>query len=151
MKLLKNHTHIYGFEDYNIVALGDYCFCNNYRFNIPYGFHNYPGNYIINRDLPVRVYSKPNPSYSWISYTEFEPELAVNHKELLANAKKVFTHPSCKLSRSMMGEKYKKRYLKYFRDPEIREFNMQHEQWLFGGKQFREPVLRAVDEFMGIA
>lgn len=50
-----------------------------------------------------------------------------------------------------MGEKYKKRYLKYFRDPEIREFNMQHEQWLFGGKQYREPVLKAIDEFMGIA
>ena len=32
-----------------------------------------------------------------------------------------------------MGEKYKKRYLKFFRDPDIREFNMQHEQWLFGG------------------
>ena len=49
-----------------------------------------------------------------------------------------------------MGEKYKKRYLKYFRDPDIREFNMQHEQWLFGGEQYREPVLKAIDEFMGI-
>lgn len=49
-----------------------------------------------------------------------------------------------------MGEKYKKRYLKYFRDPEIREFDMQHEQWLFGGKQYQEPVLKAIDEFMGV-
>jgi len=49
-----------------------------------------------------------------------------------------------------MGEKYKKRYLKYFRDPDIREFNMQHEQWLFGGEQYCEPVLKAIDEFMGI-
>ncbi len=49
---------------------------------------------------------------------------------------------------SKMGEKYKKRYLKYFRDPDIREFNMQHEQWLFGGKKYREPVLKAIDEFM---
>ena len=47
-----------------------------------------------------------------------------------------------------MGEKYKKRYLKYFRDPDIREFNMQHEQWLFGGEKYREPVLKAIDEFM---
>ena len=52
---------------------------------------------------------------------------------------------------SKMGEKYKKRYLKYFRDPDIREFNMQHEQWLFGGKQYQEPVLKASDEFMGIS
>ncbi|MCR5384210.1 MAG: 2-hydroxy-6-oxo-6-phenylhexa-2,4-dienoate hydrolase [Saccharofermentans sp.] len=49
-----------------------------------------------------------------------------------------------------MGEKYKKRYLKYFRDPDIREFDMQHEQWLFGGKQYQEPVLKVIDEFMEI-
>lgn len=47
-----------------------------------------------------------------------------------------------------MGEKYLKRYRKYFREPEIREFDMQHEQWLFGGEQFAEPVLKAIDEFM---
>lgn len=47
-----------------------------------------------------------------------------------------------------MGEKYKKRYLKYFRDPDIREFDMQHEQWLFGGPKYSEPVLEAIDEFM---
>ena len=49
-----------------------------------------------------------------------------------------------------MGEKYKKRYLKYFRDPDIREFDMQHEQWLFGGEQYTAPVLKAIDEFMGV-
>ena len=47
-----------------------------------------------------------------------------------------------------MGEKYLKRYKKYFRDPDIREFNMQHEQWLFGGEQYAIPVLKAIDEFM---
>ena len=47
-----------------------------------------------------------------------------------------------------MGEKYLKRYKQYFRDPEIREFNMQHEQWLFGGEKYTAPVLRAIDEFM---
>lgn len=49
-----------------------------------------------------------------------------------------------------MGEKYLKRYLKYFRAPDIREFNMQHEQWLFGERKYAEPVLRAIDEIMGI-
>ena len=49
-----------------------------------------------------------------------------------------------------MGEKYLKRYKKYFRDPEIREFDMQHEQWLFGGEECAVPVLNAIDEFMGI-
>ena len=47
-----------------------------------------------------------------------------------------------------MGEKYLKRYKKYFRDPEIREFDMQHEQWLFGGEKYAKPVLKAIDEFM---
>ena len=47
-----------------------------------------------------------------------------------------------------MGEKYLKRYKKYFRDPEIRAFDMQHEQWLFGGEQYTGPVLKAIDEFM---
>ena len=47
-----------------------------------------------------------------------------------------------------MGEKYLKRYRKYFHDPEIREFDMQHEQWLFGGERYTVPVLKAIDEFM---
>ena len=47
-----------------------------------------------------------------------------------------------------MGEKYLKRYKKHFRNPDIREFDMQHEQWLFGGDQYAVPVLRAIDEFM---
>ena len=47
-----------------------------------------------------------------------------------------------------MGEKYLKRYKKYFRDPEIREFDMQHEQWLFGQEKYAAPVLKAIDEFM---
>ena len=47
-----------------------------------------------------------------------------------------------------MGEKYLKRYKKYFRDPEIREFDMQHEQWLLGDEKYTAPVLEAIDEFM---
>ena len=47
-----------------------------------------------------------------------------------------------------MGEKYLKRYKKYFRNPEIREFNMQHEQWLLGEEKYTLPVLKAIDEFM---
>ncbi|MBQ9041395.1 MAG: hypothetical protein IJ111_01105 [Eggerthellaceae bacterium] len=47
-----------------------------------------------------------------------------------------------------MGEKYLERYKKHFRDPDIREFDMQHEQWLFGGEEYAAPVLAAIDEFM---
>ncbi len=49
-----------------------------------------------------------------------------------------------------MGEKYLKRYKKYFRNPDIREFPMQHEQWLFGGDQYAVPVLKVIDEFMEV-
>ena len=49
---------------------------------------------------------------------------------------------------SKMGKKYLKRYKKYFHEPEIREFDMQHEQWLFGGEKYAIPVLKAIDEFM---
>ncbi|MBR6215537.1 MAG: hypothetical protein IKQ84_03920 [Spirochaetaceae bacterium] len=47
-----------------------------------------------------------------------------------------------------MGEKYLRRYKKYFHNPDIREFNMQHEQWLFGGEEYAVPVLKVIDEFM---
>ncbi|SFU46042.1 alpha/beta fold hydrolase [Butyrivibrio sp. M55] len=47
-----------------------------------------------------------------------------------------------------MGEKYLKRYKKYFHNPDIREFDMQHEQWLLGEQKYAEPVLKAIDEFM---
>ena len=39
-----------------------------------------------------------------------------------------------------MGKKYEKRYRKYFRDADIHEFDMQHEQWLFGDNGRTEPV-----------
>ena len=47
-----------------------------------------------------------------------------------------------------MGEKYLARYRRHFRDPDIREFDMQHEQWLMGSEHFAAPVLAAVDEWM---
>ena len=130
MQLLKNHAHIHGFEDYNIVALGDSCFYNTFGFNLPYSYDNSTGSYLITKDLPVNIYNKENPSYSWVKTVVFEPELVTNHKELLASAKKVFTHQSCKLSRSMMAEKYKKSLNPFLSDaviipkPEYGEFNL---------------------------
>ena len=50
-----------------------------------------------------------------------------------------------------MGKKYEKRYRKYFHDPDIREFAMQHEAWLFGDKEWEVPVMKAIDEFMEMA
>ena len=49
-----------------------------------------------------------------------------------------------------MGEKYLNRYKQHFRDPDIREFDMQHEQWLLGSETYAAPVLAAIDEWMGV-
>lgn len=47
-----------------------------------------------------------------------------------------------------MGMKYFRRYQKYFHNPDIRAFPMQHEQWIFGDEKYRTPVLKVIDEFM---
>ena len=107
MKPLKNKTHIYGFEDYNIVSLYDGCMRQPYDFRIPYWFENNPGSYIINKDLPVRIYNTFDSSHWWTE-VQFDPAICENHKELLSTAKKLYVHQNCKLSRSLLAEKYKK-------------------------------------------
>ena len=43
-----------------------------------------------------------------------------------------------------MGEKYEKRYRKYFHATDIHAFDMQHEQWLFGDNGWTQPVLETI-------
>ena len=42
-----------------------------------------------------------------------------------------------------MGEKYGARYRRHFRDPDIREFDMKHEVWLYD-EAWQKPVLETV-------
>lgn len=46
-----------------------------------------------------------------------------------------------------MGEKYGKRYRRHFRDPDIHEFDMKHEVWLYDDA-WRKPVLDTIDRCM---
>ena len=46
-----------------------------------------------------------------------------------------------------MGEKYRKRYLRHFRDPQIIPFAMSHEAWLFQN-EWSEPVLNVIHDIM---
>ena len=46
-----------------------------------------------------------------------------------------------------MGEKYGQRYRRHFRDPDIHEFDMKHEIWLYDDT-WRGPVLEMIDECM---
>ncbi len=49
-----------------------------------------------------------------------------------------------------MGEKYGRRYRRHFRDPDIHEFDMKHEIWLYDDT-WRKPVLDMIDQCMGVA
>ncbi len=48
-----------------------------------------------------------------------------------------------------MGEKYRQRYLQHFKNPDIHEFDMKHEVWLYD-EHWKQPVLKMIDECMGI-
>lgn len=48
-----------------------------------------------------------------------------------------------------MGEKYKERYLKHFKNPDIHEFDMQHEGWL-NNEKWRQPVLDCIYDCMEV-
>jgi hypothetical protein len=47
-----------------------------------------------------------------------------------------------------MGKKYGKRYRRHFRDPDIHEFDMKHEVWLYDDR-WKKPVLDMIGECMG--
>lgn len=86
-------------------------------------------------------------------FASFSPESILNeyYTDLITPLEDAISVPHTKVHiiyALKMGKKYARRYRKYFLDPDIREFDMQHEQWLFGEARFAEPVLRAIDEWM---
>ncbi len=86
-------------------------------------------------------------------FSKFSPESIRNeyYTDLLTHLDEDIQVPHTRahfIYASKMGERYRKRYRKYFHDPEIRAFDMQHEQWLLGDQKYTQPVLAAIDEFM---
>ncbi len=86
-------------------------------------------------------------------FSKFDPESVKNeyYTDLLTHLEDDINVEHTKahfIYANKMGEKYLKRYKKYFHDPDIREFDMNHEQWLFGGEKYALPVLKVIDEFM---
>ena len=130
MQLLKNTTHFYGFEDYNIVPINANIFRQTWDFFPGYYYETRTGSYMINRDLPVEL---AEDAFSYYPTVTFKPSLCENHKELLDTAKKVYVHPCCKLSRSMMAEKYKKSLNPFLSDavvvpePDYRDFRLENQ------------------------
>lgn len=115
----KSKSYIYGFEDYNIVYLFDSYFRCNYSQGLPYSFSNIASKYIINKDLPYSVIKTVDSKYSWLKKISFDPIICEDHPQLLSTAKKVYVHSSCKLSRNMLSEKYKKSLNPYLSDAVI--------------------------------
>ncbi len=86
-------------------------------------------------------------------FSKFNPESVKNeyYTDLLTHLNNDISVEHTKahfIYANKMGKKYLNRYKKYFHNPDIREFNMQHEQWLFGEKEYAMPVLNAIDDFM---
>lgn len=101
---VKKGSRLYGFEDYEVVYVGEFSF---YTANpwMPYTTSSSAVTYLtLDMNLPVNVKRKGRDCCDVI----FSPALCSDHPELLDTAKKVYVHPSCKISRSMVAEKYGK-------------------------------------------
>lgn len=86
-------------------------------------------------------------------FSQFKPESILNeyYTDLVTYLDEDIHVPHTRthfIYANKMGKKYADRYRKYFRDPDIREFDMQHEQWLFGDNDWTKPVLETVYECM---
>lgn len=98
----KKGSRLYSFEDYKILYLGNDDFLFGYYSPIlPYSYDKSAVTFLtVDNSLTATVIDDCG--------VVFRPCLYENHPDLLDTAKKVYVHPSCKLSRSMMAEKYGK-------------------------------------------
>ena len=101
------YTTIHGFEEYKVVSIWDNCLVANSYLRLPYNYMQVSDRYVINDNLPVKAILEPSP-YRYVNSVSFEHSLYTDHRELLNSAKKLYTHPSCKISRSLINGKYKK-------------------------------------------
>lgn len=88
-------------------------------------------------------------------FAQFKPESILNeyYTDLLTYLDEDINVPHTRthfIYANKMGKKYEKRYRKYFHNPDIHEFDMQHEQWLFGDNEWTKPVLKTIYECMEI-
>ena len=113
MTVKNGNTHIYGFEDYNIVSINSNILKQKWDYLLSRSFMKVPESLIITKDLSVKASLQSIGYYGTVT---FEPALCENHPELLNTATKIYTHPSCKLSRTMMAEKYRKSLNPYLSD-----------------------------------
>lgn len=97
--------------------------------------------------------SEPVADKFMACFASFKPESILNeyYTDLITKLDKNINVPHTKVHfiyANKMGKKYKKRYEMHFVNPDIHEFDMQHEQWLFGDNSWTQPVLDMIDACM---
>lgn len=144
---IKKYAPIYGFDGYKVVAISDWFFQATGECNIPYDYYRIDGSYFPYSNLPVKV------STDYYNTIELEPGIIVNHKELLSSAKKLYIHSTCKISRSLVAEKYKKSLNPYLSDavvipePDYSGFQL-HDYALFINEQSKVILLIRVSDVL---
>ena len=96
-------SRLYGFEDYGVLYMWDEDALFRYATRFPHSLDCRNVTY-----LPMDAKLSATVVDDFLGGVTFRPCLYENHPELLDTAKKVYVHPSCSLSRSMMAEKYGK-------------------------------------------
>ena len=102
MSTVKKGSRFYGFDNYRVVQLNDSLLFSSWDNRLPYNYNRDGVTFLINENLPAKVIE------TVYGNTEVKPELCHENRELLGNAKKLYVHPSCTLSRSMVAECYGK-------------------------------------------
>lgn len=97
----KNNGSLHGFEDYRMFSLSSDFIDGHYHVYPGYSYNMSGTIFVPDRDLPI-IGNKCTGTVM------FKDSLCCDHKELVNTAKKVYVHPSCTISRTMVFDKYKK-------------------------------------------
>lgn len=93
------NLRLYGFEDYRVMTFDSRIFSSEpySEYMINYGYYGSGTLFFCNKDIKKDVFRY-----------KFTHPLYCDHPELLDTAKKLYVHQACRVSRSMMAEKYKR-------------------------------------------
>lgn len=103
------HTTLYGFEDCAVYEL-DHEFV--FKMNTPKGYF-YGYRFITSNTLLFNTYGGKKNKFGDLV---FDTPPYIDHPELLKTAKKAYIHKECKISRTLISDKYKKSLSPYTAD-----------------------------------
>lgn len=107
----KSDTVLYGFDDFKTIKLSQRALFSDYGWYLNY--YNDLCTYLtVDSTLQAKMFSDS----SYTSNVATKQTLCEDHPELLNTASKLFVHPTCKLSRTMLAQKYGKSLNPWFAD-----------------------------------